>query len=184
MQEQLIINVLGKSSLLTLSDITACISQYKCNILDSRHALFGTDFSLTMIVSGTQNSVTKLELGLSKLCMLDDLLCMMKRTTGHQKHGLEQVINLAFYGADATGLMHEVTHALTTYKVTVSTVRQKTYSQSGQLMLDCEMILMAPESINLASFDEHIKVLLDGLGLHGKVSHNIIKENDEYTKSW
>lgn len=184
MQEQLIINILGKSSLLALSNITACISQQKCNILDSRHALFGTDFSLTMIVDGSQNAVTKLELKLSTLCMHDDLLCMMKRTTGHQRQNKENLVNLTFCGPDATGIMHKVTNALALYNVSLSTVRQKTYSLSNQLTIDCEMLLTAPRSIDSSIFDEHIKSLLHGLGLHGKISHNTLKEHDENTKSW
>lgn len=184
MQEQLIINILGNSSLLALSNIAACISQHKCNILDSRHALFGTEFSLTMIVSGTRSTITKLELAVSTRCMQDDLLCMMKRTTGHQELNGGQVINLAFCGPDATGIMHKVTHALALYNVSLSTVRQRTFTLSNQLMIDCEMMLTAPISLDLTLFDEYIESLLHGLDLHGTISHNTLKENDEYTQSW
>ncbi|MFT6267635.1 MAG: glycine cleavage system transcriptional repressor [Alphaproteobacteria bacterium] len=184
MQEQLIINILGKSSLLALSNITACISKYNCNILDSRHAQYGTDFSLTMIVSGAQSAVTLLEIELSTLCVTDDLLCMMKRTTGHRKQNIEQVINLAFSGNDASGVMHNVTQGLATYGVSVSAVRQKTYAKEGQNILECKMILTTPKTTDLPTFDTNIKSLLHGMGLHGKISHNPIKENDEYTESW
>jgi glycine cleavage system transcriptional repressor len=182
--EQLIVNILGKSSLLALSNITACISKHNCNILDSRHAQYGTDFSLTMIVSGAQAGVTMLEMDLSTLCVLDDLLCMMKRTTGHQKQNIEQVINLAFSGADASGVMHKVTQGLALCGVSVSAVRQKTYRKEDQNILECKMILTAPKNTDLIAFDTNIKSLLHGMGLHGKLSHKPIEENDEYTESW
>ena len=184
MQEQLIINILGKSSLLALSNITACISKRNCNILDSRHAQYGTDFSLTMIVSGLQNVITLLEIELSTLCVNDDLLCMMKRTTGHQKQNIEQVVNLAFSGEDASGVMHKVTQALASQGASVSAIRQKTYENNGQSMVDCTMILTTPKTTDLLAFDEYIRSLLHGMGLHGKISHNPIKEHNEYTESW
>jgi glycine cleavage system transcriptional repressor len=184
MHVQLIINILGKSSLRTLSKITACISEHNCNILDSRHAQYGTDFSLTMIVSGLQNIVTLLEIDLSTLCVNDDLLCMMKRTTGHEKQNIEQVVSLYFVGPDASGVMHKVIQGLADNGASVSAIRQKTYQQDNNDTLECKMILTAPKTTDLVIFDNNIKSLLHKMGLHGKISHNPIKENDEYTESW
>ncbi len=182
--QQLIINILGKSSLTSLSDIAACISQHHCNILDSRHAQFGTDFSLTLIVSGSQSAITTMELELSRLCVAHDLLSMMKRTSGHQKQNIEMLIGLSFSGIDATGLMHCVISLLAAYKVSVNALRQKTKPLNGQIVLECKMILSAPKSIDLDVFDAHLKSLLDGLGLHGKITHTTNKEDYEYTESW
>jgi glycine cleavage system transcriptional repressor len=184
MQEQLIINILGKSSTLTLSTITACISDHTCNILDSRHAQYGTDFSLTMIVSGSQKIITLLEIDLSSLCVNNDLLCMMKRTTGHQKQNIDKVIYLSFVGRDSSGVIHKVMQGLALFEVSVNALRQGTSMQNNASVLECKMILTTPKTTDLAAFDAHIKSLLHGLGLHGKVSHNPIKENNEYTDSW
>lgn len=184
MNHQLIITIIGKNSLRALSNITACISQQNCNILDSRHAQYGTDFSLTLIVSGKQNAVTLLEIEMSSLCVRDDLLCMMKRTTGHKKQNIEQVLRLSFSGKDASGVMHQVTQALAQLGVSVSAIRQKTIVEPEQTILECKMILTTPKSTDLVLFDENIKALLNKMGLHGKISHKPIKENDEYTESW
>lgn len=186
MSQQLIINILGDNKISTLSVLTACISQYQCNILDSRHALYGHDFSLTMIVSGTQSDITKLEIALSSLSFEHDLLCMMKRTSGHKKQNIGQYVNLEFSGRDASGLMKKVTQALSENDVAVHAVRQKTLEVSNgtQQMLVCKMILSAPKQLDLLGFDKDIKAVLDGLGLHGKISHKPIRENDEYIESW
>ena len=184
MQEQLIVNVLGNSTLHALSTITACISKCNCNILDSRHAQYGTDFSLTMIVSGTQAAVTLLEIDLSRICVEDDLLCLMKRTSGHKKQNIETMISLGFKGKDASGVMNTVISELRTFDVLVSALRQKTYMQENQSFLDCKMILTTPKTTDLRSFDTHIKGVLNAMGLHGSISHNPIEENNEYTESW
>lgn len=184
MESQLIVNILGTSALVALSNITACISKGNCNILDSRHAQYGTDFSLTMIVSGSQSAITRLEMELSTLCVNDDLLCLMKRTSGHKKQNIEQIINLSFNGVDASGVMNNVIHALTPFEVHVSALRQKTYKQHGETIVDCKMILTTPKTTDLSVFDTHIKSVLNEMNLHGKISHNPIEENNEYTESW
>lgn len=195
MPQQLIINILGAASLNSLCTLTACISNHDCNILDSRHALYGTDFSLTMIVSGTTNDVTRLEMGMSNVCMEHDLLCMMKRTSGHQKQNIERYIQLTFSGQDSSGLMQKVTSTLATSGLTVSAVRHKTSYQAVDdkatlrkrppvQNVVCKMILSAPKQLDLSAFDATIKSLLHTLGLHGQISHNIQKENHEHIESW
>jgi glycine cleavage system transcriptional repressor len=189
MPQQLIINVLGAASVDSLSILTGCISDHDCNILDSRHALYGTDFSLTMIISGNTSSVTLLELDLSRVCMEHDLLCLMKRTSGHQKQNISQIIQLNFSGLDSYGLMQKVTSTIAACGLSVSAVRQKTESSqvkgaTNTQNVVCKMILSAPKELDLAAFDKAIKDLLHNLGLHGQISHNTQKESHEYIESW
>jgi glycine cleavage system transcriptional repressor len=127
MQQQVIVNILGADKLGLLSIISACVSNGLCNVLDSRHAIYGSDFSLSMIVEGSTSDITKLEVQLSALCAQHDLLSMMKRTSGHSKQNLEQLINLEFSGPDATGIISKISEFLTKQHVSVSALRQKTF---------------------------------------------------------
>jgi len=184
MSQQLIINILGPNSMAALNIIAAQISQHNCNILDSRHALYGTDFSLTMIVSGHIADITLVEIDLSQLCVEHSLLCMLKRTSGHQKQNIGQYINLDFSGTDAAGVMQKVSQALSQVNVSVHALRQKTVLVDDVRTLKCKMILSAPEGIDLDGFDTHIKHLLNELGLHGKISHSNDASNNHYIDSW
>lgn len=184
MHQELIINILGPNSLSALNNLTLSISENNCNILDSRHAQYGTDFSLTMIVNGTGADITALEMALSQLCVSHDLLCLMKRTTGHQKQNIGQYIKLAFSGNDATGVMQQITHTVSEFGLSVHALRQTTRALGTDVELSCKMILSAPKDMELDTFDSKIKALLHGLGLHGKISHKPLKENDEYIESW
>jgi glycine cleavage system transcriptional repressor len=182
--QQLIINVIGKSSLSALSHITACISQCACNLLDSRHAEYGTDFSLTMIVSGSHQDIAKFELAFSALCVERDLLCLMRRTTGHQKQNIEQLIHLSFSGLDMPGLMHKVSSVISEHELSVNAIRQQTKDHENGTKVNCKMVLSAHLQADLSAFDEHMKLTLHTLGLHGTISHNINKEEYEYSESW
>ncbi|MBF7072872.1 glycine cleavage system transcriptional repressor [Glaciecola sp. MH2013] len=186
MKQQVIVNILGTDKLGILSIISACVNDGNCNILDSRHAIYGRDFSLSMIVEGSHAAITKLEMQLSSLCVEHDLLSMMKRTSGHAKQNLEQLINLEFVGADAVGIIQRVTTFLTERQVSVSALRQKTYNDKSTNTehVKCKMVLSATRQLDLADFDSELKTLMCSLGLHGKVTHNEIKEENEHIESW
>lgn len=183
MQEQLIINVLGPNSMDALNNIAAQISQRNCNILDSRHAQYGTDFSLTMIVSGSTNDITLLEIELSHLCVSLSLLCMLKRTSNHQKQNIGQYIHLVFSGQDAPGVMQKISHTLSDLGVAIHALRQKTIAQDNTRILRCKIVLSASQDTDLELFDTKIKALLHGLGLHGQITHNNDADNN-YMESW
>ncbi|MFT5276700.1 MAG: glycine cleavage system transcriptional repressor [Granulosicoccus sp.] len=186
MNQQIIVNILGADKLGILSEISACVHDKCCNILDSRHAIYGTDFSLSMIVEGTQSAITKLELQLSSLCMQHDLLSMIKRTSKHSKQNLEQLIHLEFTGEDTKGIINQVAQFLARRHVSVSAFRQKTYTSKATELnsIKCKMVLSATKNIDLVIFDEEIKLLMCKLGLSGKVTHNEIKEENEHIESW
>jgi glycine cleavage system transcriptional repressor len=186
MNQQIIVNILGVDKLGILSEISACVHDKCCNILDSRHAIYGKDFSLSMIVEGTQSAITKLELQMGSLCMQHDLLSMIKRTSGHSKQNLEQLINLEFSGEDAKGIIKQVTGFIAQRQVSVSAFRQKTFIDKTTNVenVRCKMVLSATKELNLVHFDEEIKQLMCQLGLSGKVTYNKIKEENEHIESW
>lgn len=184
MKTQLIVNVLGADKLGILSIIAGCISDNNCNILDSRHAIYGQDFSVTMIASGNEHDVTRLEIAISSLCVEHELLCMMKRTSGHIKQNIEQIITLKFAGEDSSGLMQTVTKLLANEGVSINAVRQKVTNKSDACFVECKMILSAPTDLDLVEFDKKVKQALHGLGLSGRISHQQNKEDNEYIESW
>ena len=184
MNQQLIINVLGADQLGILSRISACVNANQCNILDSRHAIYGQDFSLSMIVEGSPSAVTKLEILLSSLCLELDLLSMMKRTSGHHKQNIEQVVQLAFSGLDTIGLLNRVCAFLSEREFSINALRQKTYRTEDGEAVRCKMVLSTPKSTDLAKFDEDIKRLMSEMSLSGKITHTLPQENHEHIESW
>jgi glycine cleavage system transcriptional repressor len=186
MKHQVIVNVLGPDKLGILSEISACVHEKCCNILDSRHAIYGQDFSLSMIVEGTLSAITKFEMALSALCIEHDLLSMIKRTSGHAKQNLEQLVHLEFAGEDTAGLIQKVTTFLAKNRVSVSALRQKTYTDitTHKQSVKCKMVLSAPKEVDLIAFDSEVKTLMCSLGLSGKVTHNEVKEENEHIESW
>ena len=108
-KHQLIVTIVGTDKSGILSEIATSVAEAQCNILDSRQAIYGREFSLTMIIEGTQSAITKAECTLPALFQRLDLLSMRKRTSHHEKQNLANLLNVEFSGEDTAGLIKAVT---------------------------------------------------------------------------
>ncbi|WP_166423843.1 ACT domain-containing protein [Paraglaciecola sp. 20A4] len=174
MKQQLIITILGANKVTMLSTLTDVVSAAGCNILDSRQAVYGQDFSLTMIVEGLQSAIVRVELAIPVACQQLDLLSMMKRTKRHSKQNLEHLADVEFSGVDALGVIKEVTQFFSTFCVTVSALRLKTIQTPAEenAQVKCKMVVSMPHDINLIDFESQFHSLLEGLHLHGAIKQN------------
>ncbi|WP_158770265.1 glycine cleavage system protein R [Paraglaciecola sp. L1A13] len=174
MNHQLIITILGANKVAMLSTLTDVVSAAGCNILDSRQAVYGQDFSLTMIVEGAQSAIVRVELAIPVACQQLDLLSMMKRTKRHSKQNLEHLADVEFSGVDALGVIKEVTQFFSTFCVTVSALRLKTIQTAADenAQVKCKMVVSMPHDIDLIDFESQFHSLLQGLNLHGAIKQN------------
>jgi glycine cleavage system transcriptional repressor len=174
MKQQLIITIMGANKVGILSTLADAVSESGCNILDSRQAVYGQDFSLTMIVEGTPSAIVRVELAIPVSCQQNDLLSMMKRTKRHSKQNLEHLADVEFSGVDALGVIKQVTHFFSKYNVTVSALRLKTLQSEpqGTDLVKCKMVVSMPHDIQYSEFDAQFTSLLDDLNLQGAIKQN------------
>ena len=186
MKHQLIVTILGTDRSGILSEIASTVSEVHCNILDSRQAIYGTEFSLTMILEGTHQAITKAECLLPPLCQRLDLLSMMKRTSHHAKQNLEHLFDVEFSGVDAAGLIKSVTGFFADRNASISAFRQRTFTDkvTGQEMMRCKFVVNIPDSVDFGELEYSLKILFDSLKLTGKVIDKHKKDKHEYTSSW
>lgn len=71
MSEYLVLTAMGPDRTGSVSELTKLASQCGCNIVDSRMAVFGLEFTLIMLLKGNDKAIYQLE---SKLpCVLKNL---------------------------------------------------------------------------------------------------------------
>lgn len=174
MKQQLIVTILGTDTVGILSDIAGCVSESCCNILDSRQAIYGQDFSLTMILEGTQSAITRAEFRIPQLCQQLDLLCMMKRTKQHCKQNLEHLVDVEFSGVDTVGVIQKITRLFAKHHVAISAFRQNTYTHQDDQreMMRCKMVASVPDGVALSVVEEDFSTLLSELNLSGRISEH------------
>ena len=178
MKIQLIVTILGFNRPGILSAVSQCVAETGCNILDSRQAIMGKDFSLTMIIEGLQSSVTRAEIVLPQLCQQHDLLSMMKRTSEHSKQNIEHLLSLEFNGVHSHGIVTSVTSVFVTHEVSVTALRQRTFidETTNANMMSCKMMLSAPQQIDVNALQAELMATLESLGLAGTLLDKQIQE--------
>ena len=185
-KHQLIVTILGTDKSGILSEIATTVSEAQCNILDSRQAIYGKEFSLTMIIEGTQSAVTKAECVLPPLFQRLDLLSMMKRTSHHEKQNLAHLFNVEFSGEDAAGLIKAVTGFFANRHAMISAFRQRTFKDkdTGKDNMRCKFVVSLPSDENVDALESDLMSLFDSLNVTGKVIDKHKKDPNENVTSW
>jgi glycine cleavage system transcriptional repressor len=174
MTQQLIITILGTNEFGMLSTLADTLSEVGCNILDSRQALYGQDFSLTMIIEGSQSAIVQAELAIPVTCQKHNLLSMMKRTKKHSKQHLETLADVIICGVSIIGVIKQLTQFFSEQDISVSAFRLKTLEQAEyeSELKKCKMVVSMPHSVNIEDIDRQFQALLVELDLVGSIKQN------------
>jgi glycine cleavage system transcriptional repressor len=174
MTQQLIITILGADEFGMLSTLADTVCEAGCNILDSRQAVYGQDFSLTMIIEGSQSAILQAELAIPITCQKHDLLSMMKRTKKHCKQNLETLADVVICGVSTMGVIKQITKFFSHHKMSVSAFRLKTHEQAEyeSELMKCKMVVSMPHDIEIEDIDVHFQTLLSELDLVGSIKKN------------
>jgi glycine cleavage system transcriptional repressor len=171
MKHQLIVTILGTDKIGILSTLAATVGACHCNILDSRQAVYGQDFSLTMILEGSQGAIAKAEFQIPQVCQQHDLLSMMKRTKQHHRQDLVHLADVEISGRDALGVIHDITAFFAEFDITVTAFRQNTYrdKEGDAEMMTCKMVVSMPKETDVDAISQAFAVRLRELNLQGTI---------------
>ena len=177
MQQQLIITILGSAQLGVLSTLADTVSGVGCNILDSRQADYGQDFSLTMIIEGSQSAIAQAECLLPQTCQKHNLLSMMKRTKKHCKQNLEHLADVIINGESTPGLIDQITDFFKQRNISVSAFRLKFLDKdendsASDKQMKCKMVISIPHELEVEIIEHALQELLQPLNLEGSIKQN------------
>jgi glycine cleavage system transcriptional repressor len=169
MQHQLIITFLGADKVGILGEIANLVCNLKCNILDSRQAHYGEDFSLTLILEGSLASITRAEFEIPQLSQKLELLCMVKRTKQHSKQHLVHLADVEFHGKDAVGIIKEVTQFFVDHNIQINAFRQKTEGQDEERSVACKMVVSMPQALPFDTIKPLFEAFVQKYDLQGSI---------------
>lgn len=98
MSNHLVITALGSDRPGIVSRFARLASECDCDIVDSRMALFGNEFTLIMMMSGSWASITKMETSLPALSVELELMTVTKRTSKHTPLNYVSRLEVTFNG--------------------------------------------------------------------------------------
>lgn len=179
MIHHLVITAVGSDRPGICNHLTQVVTHAGGNIVDSRIALFGKEFTLIMLVSGETNAITRIETLLPSVSVEHDLMVVMKRTAPHQAPQYTYKIDCMVESEDRVGLTEAFTQFFFNHQINISELSAQTLKAAAsdavdqfhifisgktELKLDCEKLQ--------ASFNK----LCDTLSVSGEL--NIIAKTD------
>lgn len=172
MTQNLVITALGSNSPGIVHKLIGHVSNCGCNIVDSRLAIFGNEFTLIMLLSGEWNAMIQLESSLPLKSQELDLITMMKRTERHEPISYDHTIEVEITIPDATGIIEKFTLFFTNNNLNLAGLRSEilTAADSSDILKahftlnttsDCDLIVLESELSGLCTIlnaDYHFMV--------------------------
>lgn len=151
--QHLVLTAIGKDKTGLVSELTGLVDECKCNIIDSKMALFGGEFSMIMLLAGDSPSLSQLEMRLPQLAVQLNLLTMMKRTTAHNGANKPQFM-LLLEGPDQAGTIKALTSYLAENSVHVRSLKSAAKLNQQQPWQSAEIIIELNDSTELMAFSQ------------------------------
>ena len=150
--QYLVLTAIGKNKTGLVSELTGLVSQCQCNVVDSKMAIFGSEFTMIMLLAGDSASLVQLEMQLPQLAMQLDLLTMMKRTTKHQGINSSEYL-VVLEGPDQTGTIKKLTSYLANNKIDISSLKSQTMTKEHTEWQVAEIAINLPPEMNFEQFE-------------------------------
>lgn len=126
MIHHLVITAVGSDRPGICNRLTQVVTHSGGNIVDSRIALFGKEFTLIMLVSGETNAITRIETLLPSMSAEHDLMVVMKRTAPHQPPQYTYKIECTIESEDRMGLTEAFTQFFSNHQINISELSAQT----------------------------------------------------------
>ncbi|GDY27834.1 MULTISPECIES: glycine cleavage system protein R [unclassified Agarivorans] len=138
MSQYLVVTAVGSNRPGIVNQLTQLVSGCGCNIVDSRMALFGSEFTLIMLVSGTHNAIVQIETHLPVTALELQLLTVMKKTSRHTLIDYSHAAVLQLTLPDATGVISKVTQFISDHNMSMVGLKSNLFTEKGLEMLHAE----------------------------------------------
>lgn len=179
MNQHLVITAVGSDRPGVCNQLVHHVTSAGCNIIDSRIALFGNEFTLIMLISGGAPSVTRVETTLPLLGQELDLITIMKRTSEHTETSNDYKLDVVIESDDRIGLTEHVTQFFAQREIGLDALSAQTISKrklgSEQDQFHISITASVGGSYNLMELQEQFDQFCTELSIKGSL--NFIKSS-------
>ncbi|MCG9757962.1 MULTISPECIES: glycine cleavage system protein R [Pseudoalteromonas] len=162
---QLVLTAIGEDRSGIVGELTQLVSDCNCNIIDSRIAILGNEFTFIMLLAGDMASISRVEHTLPAKGMELGLLTMMKRTASHQQGEYSAGYTLEYEGLDTPGTLSKVTRYFAAQGVNICSLKSDTFEQDDELHMRCELEFNIPVDVDIDNFKVQFEDLSHSLNV-------------------
>ncbi|MGL6258099.1 glycine cleavage system protein R [Vibrio sp. WXL210] len=179
MNQHLVITAVGTDRPGVCNQLIHHVTAAGCNIIDSRIAPFGNEFTLIMLISGPSPSITRVETTLPLLGQDLDLITLMKRTSEHTETNTDYKLDVVIESEDRIGLTEHVTQFFAERNIGLDALSARTISHR-ESDADTDQFHIAitasvGEAYNLMELQEQFDHFCSQFGIKGSL--NFIKSS-------
>ncbi|MGS0536087.1 glycine cleavage system protein R [Pseudoalteromonas sp. SaAl2] len=149
---QIVLTAIGEDRPGIVSELTQLVSDCHCNIIDSRIAILGSEFTFIMLLAGDMSAISRIEHTLPVKGMELGLLTMMKRTASHTQSEFCAGYTLEYTGIDTPGTLSKVTRFFADNQISICSLKSDTYDEDEQTKMRCELEFNIPVDVNIDEF--------------------------------
>jgi glycine cleavage system transcriptional repressor len=153
MSQYLVLTAMGADRTGCVSELTKLASECECNILDSRMAIFGSEFTFIMLLNGDTRAINRIEARIPKIAHSLDLITMMKRTSGHRTFDLVHHYQAEYSGIDQPGILKAMTAFFATRKIDISSLKSEIDPKTNHMSANILFALTEKISIDELEHD-------------------------------
>ncbi len=168
MPQQLVVTAIGTDRTGIVSRLARLVTDCNCNIIDSRMAIFGGEFTFIMLLSGDLAAISRIEHLLPGLGLELDLTTMTKRTSQHQRKAVAAHYVLEYKGPDRVGTLGTITGLLASRQVYIGSLQSESKTdKDGQTIMHTMMTLELPEGEPAQQIETDVMALINSMQLTG-----------------
>jgi glycine cleavage system transcriptional repressor len=168
MPQQLVVTAIGTDRTGIVSKLARLVTDCNCNIIDSRMAIFGGEFTFIMLLAGDLAAISRIEHLLPGLGLELDLTTMTKRTSAHQRKAVAAHYVLEYSGPDRVGTLGAITGLLASRQVYIGSLQSESHTNAqGQSEMHTLMTLELPEGEPPQQIEQDVMALLAEMNLTG-----------------
>ena len=146
MIHHLVVTAIGTDRTGIVNQVIRHVSECGCNIVDSRLAILGREFTFIMLLSGEWNAITQVEHSLPRKSHELELITLMKRTAPHTVTHYPLQAEAEIVIRDGTGIVSQCTQFFSDQGWDIHALRSETMSQQPHDRLRANFQLGLPNA--------------------------------------
>lgn len=164
MTHYLVVTAMGSDRPGLVARLAKLASDCDCDIVDSRMAGFGNEFTMIMMMSGSWPAITQLESQLPQVSVELELLTVMKRTSKHTPQNYASRLEVNLHGLDQRGTMRKVTEFIAERSLDLGAVRSFSTDDDANTQ-HLYLAINIPEHVDLEELEHAIATEAQSLNL-------------------
>ncbi|GLX80112.1 glycine cleavage system protein R [Thalassotalea insulae] len=132
MSQYLVVTVMGADRTGSVSSLTKLASECGCNIVDSRMAIFGLEFTMIMLLKGSAKAINQIESKIPAVAVKRELITMMKRTSDYKLQDYTEHYLAEYAGIDQPGILKAITAFFAARNIDISSLKSEIDPETNQ----------------------------------------------------